>query len=96
MASATVKNCGRVDGAVTVQLYIHDKVASLVRPLKELKGFKKVLLKAGEEQVVSFEIGDEELKFYTANGKFEVENGEFEVFIGQDSTVKDFETFTVE
>ncbi len=95
-ASATVKNCGRVDGALTVQLYIHDKVASLVRPIKELKGFKKVLLKAGEEQVVSFEIGEEELKFYTANGKFEVENGEFEVFIGQDSTVKDFETFTVE
>ena len=95
VASATVKNIGNVDGTITVQLYIHDKVASLARPVKELKGFKKVFLKAGEEQKVTVTIDEQTLTFFSANNKFEAENGEFEVFIGQDSTVKDFALLTL-
>ena len=94
-ASATVKNIGYTEGTLTVQLYIHDKVASLVRPVKELKGFKKVTLKPNEEQVVTFDITEDTLKFFSANNKFESELGEFEVFIGQDSTVTDLATFTL-
>ncbi len=94
-ASVKVKNVGGVDGTTTLQLYIHDKEASLVRPIKELKGIKKVFLKAGEEKQVSFTIDESTLTFFTINNKFEAENGEFEIFIGLDSTVQDFALLTL-
>ena len=83
--SVTLKNVGERDGATVVQLYIHDLAASLVRPVKELKGFRKVWLKAGEEQQVRFSIGENELKFFNAQLQELAEAGTFEVQVGLDS-----------
>ena len=78
-----VKNTGSRDGAEVVQLYISDKKASLPRPVKELKGFKKVWLKAGEEQTVTFTVNQAALSFYSeAKGTWVAEPGEFEALIG--------------
>lgn len=85
-ASVTVQNVGETEGTETLQLYIRDIAASVVRPVKELKGFKKVTLKPGQEEKVSFEIGEKQLKFLTENDRWESEPGEFEVFIGADSS----------
>ncbi|MCB0469601.1 MAG: fibronectin type III-like domain-contianing protein, partial [Flavobacteriaceae bacterium] len=63
-ASITVTNSGTKDGHEVVQLYIHDKVGSVTRPVKELKGFEKIFLKKGESKTVSFSISVEDLKFY--------------------------------
>lgn len=84
--SVTVQNVGDREGTETLQLYIRDIAASVVRPVKELKGFKKVTLKPGQEEKVSFEVGDEQLKFLTENDRWESEPGEFEVFVGTDSS----------
>ncbi|MDR0582284.1 MAG: glycoside hydrolase family 3 C-terminal domain-containing protein, partial [Prevotellaceae bacterium] len=81
-----VKNTGTRDGAEVVQLYISDKKASLPRPVKELKGFKKIFLKAGEEQSVTFTIDQTALSFYDdAKGAWVAEPGEFEALIGSSS-----------
>ena len=63
-ASVTVTNNSKVDGAEVVQLYIRDVVGSVTRPVKELKGFEKVFIKAGESKTVNFKITPEMLKFY--------------------------------
>lgn len=84
-ASVTVTNSGKMDGEETVQLYIRDKVGSVVRPVKELKGFKKIWLKKGASQKVSFEINANMLKFYTNDLKYIYEPGDFTVFIGANS-----------
>jgi len=68
-----------------VQLYIRDLVGSSTRPVKELKGFKKIELLAGESKTVSFSITTEDLKFYNNNLKFDWEAGEFEIMVGPDS-----------
>jgi beta-glucosidase len=82
-----VKNTGTRDGAETVQLYISDRKSSLPRPVKELKGFRKVYLKAGETQTVSFTIDKAALSFYDdAKGAWVTEPGEFEALIGASST----------
>lgn len=83
--SVEVSNHGDRDGEEVVQLYIRDLVGSLVRPIKELKGFEKVMLKSGETKTVSFIIDAKILQFYTASKKWEVEPGEFEIFVGGDS-----------
>ena len=83
--SAMVRNAGKVGGEEVTQLYIHDKFASVVRPIKELKGFEKFYLAAGESKKVSFTLTDELLGFFNNNGKFTVEPGEFEVMIGTSS-----------
>ncbi|HCL75999.1 MAG TPA: beta-glucosidase, partial [Pseudomonas sp.] len=83
--SVTLKNIGKHDGATVVQLYIHDLAASVVRPVKELKGFRKVWLKAGEEQQVRFSVGENELKFVDAQLRQVAETGMFEVQVGLDS-----------
>lgn len=83
--TTTVSNVGNCDGEEIVQLYIHDKVASITRPIKELKGFKKIFLKKGETKVVNFMITVEDLKFYNSIGEFGVEEGEFEFFIANSS-----------
>lgn len=84
--SAEISNSGKVAGEETVQLYIRDRVASLVRPIRELKGFKKVSLNPGEKKTVEFTIGPEELGFYNTDSSFIVEPGDFDVWIGHDST----------
>jgi len=83
--SVEVKNTGNRDGEEVVQLYIHDVTGSLTRPVRELKGFQKIFLKAGESKTVSFKIDNEVLKFYTARNKWETEPGEFEIFVGGSS-----------
>ena len=84
--SVRVKNVGEVTGTETLQMYIHDIAASVVRPVKELKGFRKVTLDPGQEEEVTFEIGDSQLRFLTENDRWESEPGEFEVFVGADSS----------
>lgn len=84
-ASVTVKNVGKREAAETVQLYLRDRVASVVRPVKELKAFKKVRLAAGGEQRVTFEIGEDMLKFYNAELEYAAENGDFTAYIGGSS-----------
>ena len=81
-----VKNTGNCDGHEVVQLYIADPVASIDRPVKELKGFEKVYLKAGESAKVTFEIDAEDLSFYdVAKGGWNAEAGEFQALIGPSS-----------
>ncbi len=90
-ATVTVKNVGDVDASQTVQLYIRDMAGSRVRPVRELKGFKRVFLKAKEETKVSFEIKEELLRFWTINNAYESEEGTFEVFIRFDSMTQNSE-----
>jgi len=81
-----VKNSGKVDGAEIVQLYISDLKSSLPRPLKELKGFEKVFLKAGEKKTLSFEISKEDLSFFDdKKHQWVAEPGDFEAIIGASS-----------
>jgi len=84
-ASVTVTNTGKYEGEEVVQLYIRDVVGSITRPMKELKGFQKIHLKAGESKTVSFSISPEDLKFYNYNLEFDWESGEFEIMIGSNS-----------
>ncbi|PZW54662.1 beta-glucosidase [Pseudomonas sp. URMO17WK12:I6] len=84
-ASVVVKNTGKRDGETVVQLYIQDVTGSMIRPVKELKNFQKVLLKAGEQKVVHFTITEDDLKFYNAQLKYAAEPGKFNVEIGLDS-----------
>lgn len=81
--SAVIKNTGDFDGKETVQLYIRDKVASIMRPIRELKDFKKPFIKKGEAVTVEFELGYDKLGFYNENGDYVVEKGQFEVFVGE-------------
>lgn len=85
VASVTVTNNGDYDAQDVVQWYIRDRFASCVRPVKELKGFEKVFLKAGEKTTVRFVIDENVLAFYTASGTFEAENGVFDIFVGGNS-----------
>lgn len=78
-------NTGPYDCAEVVQLYIRDLVGSITRPVKELKGFQKVFLKAGESTTVSFTITTEDLKFYNYDLVYDWEPGEFEIMIGGNS-----------
>ncbi|MBI6116022.1 beta-glucosidase BglX [Salegentibacter maritimus] len=93
--TTTVTNTGNFDGEEVVQLYIHDKVRSITPPKKELKAFKKIRLKKGQSQEVSFKITAEDLKFYNANLEFVVEPGEFEFFVAGSSDHEFTGTFTV-
>ncbi|WP_223484018.1 beta-glucosidase BglX [Pseudomonas sp. A-RE-19] len=84
-ASVVVKNTGKRDGETVVQLYIQDVTGSMIRPIKELKNFQKVMLKAGEQKAVHFTITEDDLKFYNAQLKYAAEPGKFNVQIGLDS-----------
>lgn len=84
-AAVTVTNSGNYDGEEVVQLYIQDLVATITRPVKELKGFQKIFLKAGESQDVRFEITANDLKFYNYMLEYVAEPGNFKVFIGTNS-----------
>ena len=84
-ASVTVKNTGNYDADEVVQLYIRDVVGSISRPVKELKGFRRIHLKAGESQVVTFTITPDLLKFYDYNLNYVLEPGDFDIMIGPNS-----------
>lgn len=86
VVSLEIKNTGKYDGEEVIQLYVQDLVGSVTRPLKELKDFKKVELKAGETKQIEFELTAEKLKFYDINMNFTVEPGEFLVFVGTNSS----------
>ena len=94
-AEVTVKNTGNCTGTETLQLYIHDIAASVVRPVKELKDFKKVTLLPGEEKKVVFTITEQELRFLTEDGIYASEAGEFEIFIGKDSLTDNKASFVL-
>lgn len=83
--SVTVKNCGKFDAKEIVQLYIQDLFGNVVRPIKELKGFKKVLIKANEKKKVEFEITEEMLKFWNKDLEYVSEKGTFKVYVGCNS-----------
>lgn len=95
IATIEVKNSGKYDGKEVVQLYIQDLFGSVTRPVKELKGFQKIELKAGETKVVSFTITPEDLKFFDADKNFVVEEGQFKLWIGGHSATDDFVEFEV-
>jgi beta-glucosidase len=84
-ASVAVTNNGKLEGKEVVQLYIRDIVGTVTRPVKELRGFQKIDLKAGETKTVSFSITPEDLKFYNYDLKYDWEPGEFEIMIGTNS-----------
>jgi beta-glucosidase len=84
--SVDVKNTGKLDGDEVVQLYIHDQVSSVIRPSKELRGFQRVSLKAGETKTVTITVPGEKLAYYSeAIHRFVVEPGIFEVLVGSSS-----------
>lgn len=85
LAKIKVTNTGKVTGEEVVQLYIADPVASVSRSVKDLKGFQKVMLNAGETKEVEFRVTPEELKFYNSNLKYDWEPGEFIIQIGTNS-----------
>ena len=85
IVSVKVKNTGNYDGEEVVQLYVQDLVGSVTRPVKELKGFKKIMLKRGEEKTVDFTIHEKDLRFTAADMKFKSEPGLFKVFVGTNS-----------
>ena len=85
-ASVTVTNTGSVAGKEVIQMYIRDLVGSSTRPVRELKGFEKILLQPGESRTVEFTVDVEMLKFYDADMQYVAEPGTFRVFIGPDST----------
>jgi len=84
-ATVTLTNAGKLAGEEVVQLYISDPVASVTRSVKDLKGFQKVMLGAGESKEISFKISPEQLKFYNSNLKYDWEPGEFIIQVGGNS-----------
>jgi len=93
---ATVANTGQRAGAEVVQMYIRDRVSSVTRPVKELKGFAKVWLEPGKATDVSLDITPESLAFYTIDMQYAVEAGEFEIMIGTSSRQEDLQTVVLE
>lgn len=85
--TTTITNTGKLAGEEIVQLYIRDLVGTSTRPVKELKGFQKIKLQPGESKMVTFNLTEEDLKFYTSDLKFIAEPGDFKVFVG--SNVRD-------
>lgn len=82
---ATVQNTGDRAGDEVVQLYIRDRVASVTRPVRELRGFERVTLEPGESEHVTFELDRDDLGFWSSEGEFVVEPGEFDVWVGNSS-----------
>ncbi len=94
--SVDLKNSGVRDGVEITQLYITDKVASITRPVKELQGFNKMFLKAGESKVVTFTISTSHLSFYGSEGKLIYESGEFDIQVGGNSETGLKKSFVLE
>lgn len=94
-ASVVVENISEQEGTETVQLYIRDLVGSVVRPIKELKGMRKIFLKPHESQKVEFVITEDMLRFVRKDMKFASEEGDFEIFIGKDCSTENKDTFVL-
>ncbi len=94
-AECTITNTGKYDAAEVAQLYVRDVVASLARPVRELKGFQKINLKAGETKTVKFEISSKELGFWHQDNTYSAEPGEFQVWISPDSQSGEAEKFSL-
>ena len=94
-ATVTLTNTGNFDGRETAQLYVRDMVGSVVRPVKELKGFQQQFLKAGESKKISFTISADDLRFYNDKLQHIYEPGEFRLFIGGSSSEVKETTFTL-
>lgn len=86
--TCTVTNTGKYSAYEVVQLYVRDPVASLTRPIKELKGFQKIYIKAGEQVQVSFRLTASDFAFWNAHNKFEAEPGSFTIYIAPSSVVE--------
>jgi beta-glucosidase len=90
MVTVDVKNSGQMDGEEVVQMYIRDLESEEVRPLKDLRGFERVSIKAGQTIVVSMTLGPEELAYYNiSSGSYEVESGKYEILVGPSSATED-------
>jgi beta-glucosidase len=94
--SADVANTGKVEADEVVQFYVRDPVASVARPVRELKGFRRIRLKPGEQQTVAFTISEKELAFYNQSMKLVTEPGEFLAWIARDSASGSPVTFRLE
>jgi beta-glucosidase len=88
----TVKNIGQYAGDEVVQLYIRDKFSEVTRPVKELKGFKRISLKPGEERVVNFAITPDMLAYYNLKMNWVVEPGDFRIMVGGSSRKSDLKS----
>ncbi len=95
-ASVVLKNTGTRKSTETVQMYLQDLFGNVVRPKKELKGFKKITLLPGEETTVSFEINEPMLRFINIDMEYASEEGDFKVYIGPNSETDNFECFVLE
>jgi len=92
---ADVTNTGSRQGSEVVQMYIRDLVSSVTRPVKELKGFRRIDLDAGETATVKFDISAEHLAFWDVNMKYRAEPGEFEIMVGNSSRDADLQKLTL-
>jgi len=81
----TVTNSGKVAGEEVAQLYVRDLVGSVTRPVRELKGFQKVMLQPGESKTLTFTLKSEDLGFYRRNMTFGTEPGEYDLMVGGSS-----------
>ena len=93
--SVSVRNDSKVDGTEVVQLYVRDEFGSVTRPVKELKGFRRVDLKAGESATVEFTVGPEELQCWGAGEEWTVEKGDFTLMVGSSSADKDLKSVSL-
>jgi beta-glucosidase len=94
--SVNITNTGRFDGTEVAQLYIRDLVGSITRPVKELKGYQKIFLKAGENKTITFTLTADDLAFYNEKLEYKAEPGDFKVFVGTNSANVKEATFTLE
>ena len=92
-ATVRITNTGKYEGTETVQLYINDPAASISRPVKELKNFRRIVLKPGESREVSFPVTTADLKFYNSDLDYVWEPGEFNIYVGTNS--RDVKSATV-
>ena len=83
--SVVLKNTGKRDGAEAVQLYMQDAAASIVRPVKELKGFSKEYLKVGESREILFTLPKSQMGFYDEEAEYHLEDGRFILYVGGNS-----------
>ncbi len=96
VASVIITNTGEMDGEEVVQLYVRDLVGEVTRPVKELKGFKKVLIKKGKTETVTFTLSVSDLSYYHSDMSFTWDPGEFELFISPNSADSKSVSFSVE
>ena len=93
--SISLENVGDFDGKETVQLYLRTPVAKMMRPIRELKGYQKVFLNKGEKTEVVFEIGAEELGYYSPQGEYTVEKGIREIYVGENCLIENKKEITI-